>query len=368
MLATMVKMIFLKHWLTACALFSDLIYMGFILLPMDPCHPMLMMIYNAVIFTQIATHSAVDNIADPYALYKKKTMSVRSLTRWIIAAVCSGFATDWVVRWLMPDALPAEFGALIQVGQACSVTVYIFMSTNSWSDDKNVFNNNNNNSMDNNNNGTIASGNGKEKTPKPEIMNDFSSITQIDNSIRYRNAVLTSISGIFSIILALFGSTYMFEHFNSDGLSRFLAVICIIAITGYPGLKFLMMLNRDSYKIQRELMRFIHLAMTDHEAVLSILINWSHTMNGRFLTTLIFVLSIKLVTGVSFAPLLITGLLVSIISVVIFLMVISRMGFFRALFSGNVVAVGLCALLVGVLIGRQSCGVKFAMPDLTPSS
>lgn len=44
-----------------------------------------------------------------------------------------GFSITWIVRWFFPLAQPAYFGAIIQVAQATVVTVYLALSTNTWS-------------------------------------------------------------------------------------------------------------------------------------------------------------------------------------------------------------------------------------------
>ncbi len=115
MLSLLVKLMFLKHWyvrviyyaddvmtnfimdrMTAMALLADLIYQDFPLLPMDPCDPMLMVFFNAVVFAQIASHSAADamGIHDPARLLRMRRnfMSMRAMLRWAVAATCSGRA------------------------------------------------------------------------------------------------------------------------------------------------------------------------------------------------------------------------------------------------------------------------------------
>jgi hypothetical protein len=80
--------------MTAMALIANLIYFGFPLLPIDPCDPMLMVFFNAVVFAQIASHSAADaaGIQDPGRLLKNKKnlMSLRAMLRWAAAATLSG--------------------------------------------------------------------------------------------------------------------------------------------------------------------------------------------------------------------------------------------------------------------------------------
>lgn len=44
-----------------------------------------------------------------------------------------GFSITWIVRWFFPLAQPAYFGAILQVAQATVVTVYLALSTNTWS-------------------------------------------------------------------------------------------------------------------------------------------------------------------------------------------------------------------------------------------
>ncbi len=80
----MVKLIFLKHWMTAYALFADFIFLMFPLWPMDAQDPMLMLAYNGVVFAQIASHSVNDTVEDPLMLRKKNLMSIRAFWRWAI--------------------------------------------------------------------------------------------------------------------------------------------------------------------------------------------------------------------------------------------------------------------------------------------
>lgn len=90
--------------MTAFALIANLIYFGFPLLPIDPCDPMLMVFFNAVVFSQIASHSAADamGIQDPSRLLqnKKNLMSLRAMLRWAVAATLSGKLSLFFSFWL----------------------------------------------------------------------------------------------------------------------------------------------------------------------------------------------------------------------------------------------------------------------------
>jgi magnesium-transporting ATPase (P-type) len=80
LIALMVKLVFLKHWMTAFTLWSELIYSGFILLPFDPMNPMLMLVYNAIVFTQIGSYSSADEVKN--VNINTKLMGNRSLLKW----------------------------------------------------------------------------------------------------------------------------------------------------------------------------------------------------------------------------------------------------------------------------------------------
>jgi magnesium-transporting ATPase (P-type) len=80
LIALMVKLVFLKHWMTAFTLWSELIYSGFVLLPFDPMNPMLMLVYNAIVFTQIGSYSSADEVKN--VNINTKLMGNRSLLRW----------------------------------------------------------------------------------------------------------------------------------------------------------------------------------------------------------------------------------------------------------------------------------------------
>jgi hypothetical protein len=86
-------------------------------------------------------------------------------------------------------------------------------------------------------------------------------------------------------------------------------------------------------------------------------IAWSHTINGRLLPILVFAFSIKIISGgtVSFTALIIISTLTSAVSGGIFLLVISRVGFMRALLDGKGLAIAVVAFLLGIWFGRSTC-------------
>jgi hypothetical protein len=55
---------------------------------------------------------------------------------FLLSNISPGFSITWIVRWFFPLAQPAYFGAIIQVAQATVVTVYLALSTNTWSHDE----------------------------------------------------------------------------------------------------------------------------------------------------------------------------------------------------------------------------------------
>lgn len=84
-----------------------------------------------------------------------------------------------------------------------------------------------------------------------------------------------------------------------------------------------------------------------HQAV-----SWLHTIHGKIIPVVIFTLVVKVVTGVSLLALVVISVLIMIISSCIFIVVISRMGFIRALLDGRTAAVGALCLIIGIFIGR----------------
>lgn len=129
MISMLVKVIFLKHWMTAFILWFDLIYLGFPLAIMDPVDPMLMMVQNFVVFSQIISHTSSDTVSNRDVKKKKNIMSMKAFLRWALAAILSGFGIHLIVRWLFQNASRDEFAAMIQVGQAASVTGIHFSSS-----------------------------------------------------------------------------------------------------------------------------------------------------------------------------------------------------------------------------------------------
>lgn len=79
-----------------------------------------------------------------------------------------------------------------------------------------------------------------------------------------------------------------------------------------------------------------------------------HTIHGKIIPVLIFTFVVKMVTGVSLLALIVISILVAFVSACIFLVVISRMGFLRAVFDGRTAAVGALCLILGIFIGRAT--------------
>jgi magnesium-transporting ATPase (P-type) len=318
LLSTMVKATFLKHWMTAMALWADLLFTGFTLFPMDPTHPMLMMFYNGVVFMQIASHTGHDVVPGRIRaqLRIKNLMSVRAFLRWAMAAILSGFAIDWIVRSLFPDARPNEFGAMIQVAQSCSITVYLLLSTNAWTDHEKQ----------------------KEKEQVAAALEDV------------KNAVI----GIITIILGI-AAFFLALQLTQEFHIRFGIGIVIITAIWFSGRALLVMIHRDMNHMRNTInwKTFTN----DTTGTVKKFIAWSHTKNGRLLPILVFTFAIKIITGrsVQFIALVIISALTSTASIGIFLVVISRRGFMRALLDGKGIAIAVVAFLLGIYVGRITC-------------
>lgn len=332
MLSLLVKLMFLKHWMTAMALVANLVYFGFPLLPMDPCDPMLMVFFNAVVFSQIASHSAADamNIQDPKRLLqnKKNLMSMRAMLRWAVAATCSGFSITWIVRWFFPLAQPAYFGAIIQVAQATVVTVYLALSTNTWS-------------RDYEDDDESAKDGADEKNVRSPTSSPRKNIRQ---KIFNQGSIFAGVIGTTFSALTI---TAVVKGYVSDTTTLFGCLLSVI-IFGYPTLHFLQIMAHDLAIFSRAVAK----TGLSLEKLVSVFIQWSHTPGGRFLPLVFFGIAIALVSGVSMVGLLMTSFCVAVVSAIIYVVAISRMGFLRALFEGRSLAVGLIALIAGVWVGR----------------
>lgn len=335
LLSTMIKMIFLKHWLTAFALWADLLLSGFTLMPLEPTNPMMMLLFNAVIFMQIATHAARDKL-DPSRLRRVNLMSNRAFVRWIASAAIAGFSVCWAVRWLFPAASDNQFGSMILVGQSFAITMYVFLSTNSWSDSSSP-------------SSTVLPSSPLEVYDEVLAREDDSTTKRdVMNSRSPKGAVLTVIVGLLCTTISLVGSLYFVQN-TSDGLMRFIGVAAILTAGAYPSLGFYAILNRD-LRFLFELRRLK--TMGNMGNIMESLIEFAHTKHGRILPILLFSLVLKLVSGISLVALLCIAFLVSLSSVVIFLIFVSRVGFLRALLDGRAAAVAIISFAIGVYVGK----------------
>jgi magnesium-transporting ATPase (P-type) len=334
LVSTMIKLLFLKHWMTALALWADLVLHGFPLLPFDPCSPLLMAIYNGVVFSQIASHSISDSFSDPTILSNKQLMSVRAFLRWAFAAACSGVIIDFVVRSLFHSTSSAEFGGMIQVGQAFSLTVYLALSTNTWA-------NENENSLKN-------TGSDENSTTNSFTSSLTHSGTKIKNAIRIapQQVNVAIISLILGILMVVFGA----KNYDMEAKSNRLSYGYWIGafLLGYPSRYLFYVFSADFSQLKKSLGKFQNLPQ---EEKLLRFVNWSHTPHGRILPIILFTYLIKIVTGTSFLALIIISVLVSFLSAIIFFLFISRLGFLRALFDGKSVALILTSFLIGYLVG-----------------
>jgi magnesium-transporting ATPase (P-type) len=328
MLGTMIKMVFLKHWTTAFALFIDFLYMGCPLLPMEPCDPMLMMLYNAVTFSHIASHSASDKVDDT-DVHKKNSFSPKTLIRWGVTALLIGGSTCWIARALQQNLSLQEFGGLLQASQACAMTVVMFLLTNSWS--------------------------ARENLQKASRM------------FRNTKCYGTVIGAVGSIILSIFASIYALQYYaHADVSTKAFVIFCIVGtVAGYPGLKLLRVLDRDYRKIMRDTMWLYRLLRHDTGQFISIVIEWGHTKHGRCITTLLFLIVVKLFTDVSFIAIMVIGLLVSVVSLIVFtLITLSKISFMRALFNGKPQAMFVTGVVVGVAL--KSLSLPAIVPPTVP--
>jgi len=260
-------------------------------------------------------------------------MSMRAMLRWAVAATCSGFSITWIVRWFFPLAEPAYFGAIIQVAQATVVTVYLALSTNTWS--RLIYD-------------EEASKDGADVPKFTRMRRSLSQHfqTQMRQQIFDKASVFSGVCGAtFSALLL----TAILKGYASDP-TMLLGCLIALCVFGYPTLQLLQFMVHDLSAF------FRNLAKTEFslEKLVSFFVTWSHTPGGRFLPLVFFGTAISIVSGVSMVGLLLTSFCVAIVSVIIYVVAISRMGFLRALFEGRSQAVGLIALIVGVWVGRST--------------
>lgn len=301
LIALMVKLVFLKHWMTAFTLLFDLIYVGYTLMPLDPIDPLMMMIFNAIIFTQITSHTSIDH--PPEEVYQKKdTMTFKSFLRWVLAAGLTGFAIDWIVRWLFPHANAKEFGSMILIAKSISISIYLVLITNEWS-------------------------------------------SHHQNSSSLSKQLTISVTSILLSSLCLF-SLFKHESISNIYFKGFLIILSIIFIIS----SFVPIFNlmRMKFIFDSQFNNFIG----RFEMVMPRFLHWSHTWNGRILPIYLFILLVKLNSGISLIIFIVIIILTSIVTYIIFLFCISKIGFLRALFEGKMIAVATISFVLGYLIGR----------------
>ncbi|KAL9641831.1 hypothetical protein ABK040_011816 [Willaertia magna] len=365
MLSTMVKATFLKHWTYSMTLWSDLIYQAFPLLPNDPSEPMLMMIFNAIVFGQIASHVSNDYLEKLSNFNRRNLMSTRAFLRWVFGASATAFTTHWIIRWFFPYLISSQFAALVQISQAVSITVYLYLSTNNWYDDDHQMgsvNNNNNNNCNQQQLRRVTSG-GNGGGLGGSLLGSSTSLDSLammngGNNSNGRKGKLNKARffiSIFSIVITFTLSLFITKYIE-DQLFRIISLCCTIAILGYPSLYLFKILAHDFTFIEKSI-KYLFTELSTEEIILQG-VKFSHTPHLRILLVILFSLFIKIVSGI---PLL-GGALVMIMSliatIIIYVVFVSRMGFLRALLDGRSVAVGFICFLIGVWIGRSSVKIN----------
>jgi len=320
----MVKATFWKHWCFALTLWSDLIFQGFPLYPSDPTEPMLMLVFNGVVFGQIASHVSSDIVSDISQFKKANMMSMRAFLRWVVGASVTAFCTHLIIRWFFPFATPSQFGAYVQVSHAVSITVYLYLTTNTWSDDEDVV--------------TFKNQPEKYKNPtEPRIP-------------RVRISYARLYISIFSFVVA-FAAALIINKRVEDQLTRMIALSVVVPILGYPSLYLLKCFSHDMPFVEKAIKSLWDQRFND---VVLNFVKFSHTPHMRVIPIIGFSLIIKIVSGIPvLGACLVMGMSV-IATILTFLIFVSRMGFMRALLDGRSVAVGLICFLIGIWVGRSS--------------
>jgi magnesium-transporting ATPase (P-type) len=296
LISLMVKLVFLKHWMTAFTLWSDLIYNGFVLLPFDPMNPMLMLIFNALVFTQIVCYSSTEEVKK--ANTSTKLMGTRSLLRWVIGAGITGFAIDGLVRLFFPNADSNEFGSMILVGQAISLGTYLILITNTFKN-------------------------------------------KID-----QNLTADLWFNLFSILTSGMVIILMIKYLESSIMVNSLILMIFVSIF-YSSLSFLKLINAH---VVNSVKYFIQCVKETPADLIRNLVFWTHSWNGRIIPSLLFICIVSLYSGTSFLSLLLIGFLVSLITWMIFVMIISKKGFLNSLFEGKVISVAIVSFMLGYFV------------------
>eukprot|EP01080_Neovahlkampfia_damariscottae_P000964 gene964-9871_t len=294
LISLMVKLVFLKHWMTAFTLWSDLIYNGFPLMPMDPMNPILMLVYNAIVFTQIGAYASSDEVKNVNE--NSKLMGNRSLLKWIISAGITGFLIDGIVRLFFPNSTTNDFGSLIQVGQAISIVTYLILITNVFKNKK------------------------EEYIPKELWFSLFSILTSIFLiklvlNFNFEYTIYLNTFGLIVIVSSIYSSFTLFKFVNSN---------LILSIK-----------------------TFWNFLTQSGDLLLNDFVYWTHTWNGRIIPSLFFTCIVCLYSGTSFVSLLLIAIFVSIFTTLIFFIFISKSGFLNSLFEGKVIAVFIFGFIFG---------------------
>ncbi|EFC37819.1 predicted protein [Naegleria gruberi] len=327
MLSTMVKATFWKHWCFALALWSDLIFQGFPLYPKDPTDPMLMLVFNGVVFGQIASHVSSDLVSDFSQFKKTNMMSMRAFLRWVFGASMTAMFTDWIIRWFFPSATSGHFGAYVQVSQAVGITIYLYLTTNTWSDDEEVI--------------TF-----QNQLDKFKNSSDIAASPKRTTKISYSRLYLSIFCAVATFAISLFINKRV-----EDQITKFTALSVIIPTLGYPAIYLFKCFVHDLPHIENSISKLKEL---EFSKLVVEFVKFSHTPHMRVLPVIAFSLLIKILSGIPVIGAVTIMTLSGIATVFTFLVFVSRMGFMRALLDGRSVAVGLICFLIGIWVGRSS--------------
>lgn len=288
---------------------------GFSLTPKDPCNPLLMACFNGVVFLQISSHASADSLAQVRTLVQRavKVMSLKALARWAAAAMLSGVLCLLSIRLLVPKSSEDDLGALLQVAQLFAVTVYLFAVTNRWT--------------------SVEGRPSQPQSPRTAV-----------NTQTWETKLLLSCLLLLLCLFQFSASLFILRNPFSRLACLISGMLCL-----YPGLRFAGVFAHDIALLWHKSLR--SMASMDRADVTARAVSWSHTLHGRVLLSVTFALFLRYVTDVPLPLLLSTGSLAALISLIVFVIIISKDGPFRALQQGDPVAIVICTSAVGIAVG-----------------
>lgn len=131
LLSSVMKWIYYKHAMTACALEAWMVHNGYTSW-LDPTDPIYAALFNLAVFTTVTAYAVEDRVVKPEVVRRKNLFSISSLLRWWATGVLHGFIITFAIVLCFENQTPREAGVRILCIQAVVLAVRLAFITNHW--------------------------------------------------------------------------------------------------------------------------------------------------------------------------------------------------------------------------------------------